>query len=39
MKSQTGYKIVFWTFVVLTIMSYLWAIYSIISWIIKAIVS
>jgi hypothetical protein len=34
-KKQTGYKIVFYTFVALTVASYMWALYSIIVWIIK----
>lgn len=35
-KSETGYKIVFYTFIALTVASYIWALYSIIVWIIKA---
>ena len=35
-KSKTGYKIALYTFVTLTVASYMWALYSIIVWIIKA---
>lgn len=35
-KSKTGYKIALYTFVTLTVASYMWALYSIIDWIIKA---
>ncbi len=35
-KSKTGYKIALYTFVTLTVSSYMWALYSIIVWIIKA---
>lgn len=35
-KSKTGYMIIFYTFVTLTVASYLWTLYSIIRWIIKA---
>lgn len=34
-KSETGYKIALCTFVTLTAASYMWALYSIIVWIIK----
>lgn len=34
-KSETGYKIALYTFVTLTVASYMWALYSIIVWIIK----
>lgn len=33
-KKQTGYKL-YYTFVALTVASYMWALYSIIVWIIK----
>ena len=36
-KSKTGYKIALYTFVTLTVASYMWALYSIIVWIIKAL--
>lgn len=36
-KKQTGYKIVLYTFVALTVASYIWALWSIGSWIFKAI--
>lgn len=32
-KKQTGYKIVFYTFVALTVASYIWMLYSIANWI------
>lgn len=35
-KSKTGYKIALYTFVTLTVASYMWALYCIIVWIIKA---
>lgn len=35
-KSETGYKIALYTFVTLTVASYMWALYSIIVWIIKS---
>lgn len=34
MKAKTGYKFVFWLFVIMTIAAYIWGIYSIIRWII-----
>lgn len=36
-KKQTGYKIVFYTFVAFTVASYIWTLGSIGSWIFKAI--
>ena len=36
-KSETGYKIVFYTFIALTVASYIWALYCIIGWMIKAL--
>lgn len=36
-KSGTGYKIVYYTFVALTVASYIWTLWSIGSWIFKAI--
>ena len=36
-KSKTGYKIALYTFVALTVASYMWALYSIIVWIIKVL--
>lgn len=35
-KKQTGYKIVYYTFVALTVASYIWTLCSIGSWIFKA---
>lgn len=34
-KTETGYKVALYTFVALTVASYIWALYSIIVWIIK----
>lgn len=34
-KSETGYKIALYAFVTLTVATYMWALYSIIVWIIK----
>lgn len=34
-KPETGYKVALYTFVMLTVASYMWALYSIIVWIIK----
>jgi hypothetical protein len=36
-KSENGYKVVFYAFIALTVASYIWALYCIISWIIKAL--
>lgn len=36
-KSKTEYKIVYYTFVALTVASYIWTLGSIGSWIFKAI--
>lgn len=36
-KSETGYKIALYTFVTLTVASYIWTLWSIGSWIFKAI--
>lgn len=33
-KTKTGYNIVFWLFVILTIAAYVWGIISVIRWII-----
>lgn len=33
-KAETGYQISFYTLLVLTVASYLWSLYSIVSWII-----
>lgn len=33
-KPKTGYRIAVYTFVTLTVASYMWAVYSIIKWII-----
>lgn len=37
-KKETGYKIVFYTFVALTVASYIWALYSIVCWIVRLLV-
>lgn len=34
-KTETGYKVALYTFVALTVASYIWTLYSIIVWIIK----
>lgn len=36
-KARTGYKITLYTFLTLTVASYLWSLYSIIIWIFKAL--
>lgn len=36
-KSKTGYKIVFFTFLTLTVVSYIWTLFCIISWIFKSL--
>lgn len=36
-KTKTAYKITFWGFVAITVACYVWAIYSLVSWILKAI--
>lgn len=37
MKSNTGYKLAFWVFVIMTMAAYFWSFISIIELIIKAI--
>lgn len=36
-KPKTGYKITLYTFIALTVASYIWALWSIGSWIFKKI--
>lgn len=35
MKAKTGYQIVFWAFVAITVVSYLWTACSVLRWIIN----
>lgn len=36
-KTKTAYKITFWGFVAITVVCYIWAIYSLVCWVLKAI--